>query len=1179
MPGDYTRLTFDPRRDRAMVLEQQGRVHLDADWNELVAILERRLRVETYDFAGPAVVPAAEPESFRIVYSGGQLGIVRGRIYVDGLLAENHGYGQVDFEPVWGESVGSLVTRLDKQPYLGSAEDAKQLLEELKRGRNLVYLDVWQREQTAVEDSSMLEPALGVDTCTRVQTVWQVRFLELDDQGLTCDSDWSTYAPWVALTAPSAGRLTSWADKAVAPADPCAVAPVAGYRGTENRLYRVEVHDGGVAGEATVKWSRDNGAVATPIVGPITDPTSKPVVPVQRIGRDDVLRFAPTDWVELLDDSYELDGLPGLIAQVDSVEVSNGTITLTAPLGGTIDLTRNPRVRRWDQTAGLTSGVIPITAFPQTIALEDGVNVKLELADPAGTLHTGDWWVFAARAATATVEELDAQPPRGIRHHFARLAIVQTGKIVADCRIVFPGECECESDCGCTVCVTPKSHAGGDGPLTIQDAIDRVTQTGGRVCLAEGVYALQRPLEISAARGLTLSGEGARTVITYVGDGLGIAVRDSIDVALEQFTLAVARQDAPTSETTGPKTQVLDEALMTNVPPRETATLGGQTVAIALVNTLDCRIDGCFVVSGFAPGAAGSGESINGSLGIGLGGWALRTRITDNVVFGDVAVGDLTLGRAGISNAVSYTHLNLDAGYVASIDLAIQDNLLLGLAAGVDLGSIPARPTGTVSAREQDAALGPALQLGVTRIADNLVLGPRTVGIAVLGTTASAPTPQQPISEVGANRVGTESAAATHTAASAATLLAEVLVRGLDRLEISGNVVDASGIGIAVSPGNVRVEGNDVSGAAAATGAGLGGILLVLGSSVDGQTRIVGNTIRNEASFGIAWNGAPGCVEVRENRLSRIGGYGIAGALGARVELADIRDNLIEAVFASEAAVAYGIQVGGAAVAEVRGNTVAGVGVEEAKASRAGILASGCRITQITDNILLQIGPAGEHTGLVYGIAYGGLLQTLDVRGNVVELGLGNDAAADVALFVFGGGDQLETFADTAAGTSDQMQLLVKTVQRDNPSVLTPVFERAEQVARPRIFVGDREVDPVPPRAGDVAIVDNVLRTASATPLVVVETNANVTFAQNRVARGGNLAGTAAVVATTPGATIVTSNRVETPPSELPSIVLAVDASSTLTPHCTVLGNITSRPILLNGAPLAAQWAALNIVA
>ena len=47
MPGDYTRLTFDPLKDRAMVLEQQGRVRLDADANEAIELLDRRLRTET----------------------------------------------------------------------------------------------------------------------------------------------------------------------------------------------------------------------------------------------------------------------------------------------------------------------------------------------------------------------------------------------------------------------------------------------------------------------------------------------------------------------------------------------------------------------------------------------------------------------------------------------------------------------------------------------------------------------------------------------------------------------------------------------------------------------------------------------------------------------------------------------------------------------------------------------------------------------------------------------------------------------------------------------------------------------------------------------------------------------------------------------------------------------------
>jgi Family of unknown function (DUF6519) len=292
---------------------------------------------------------------------------------------------------------------------------------------------------TAVEDPSIVEPALGVDTCTRVQTVWQVRALSLPKLS-RCSDDWTKVDQWTQLTVPSAGRLTSWADQPPAPADPCAVAPVGGYRGTENRLYRVEVHDGGGAGEATIKWSRDNGAVAAPIVGPIVDAATRPIVTVQRLSRDDVLRFAPTDWVELLDDVHELDGKPGLIAQVESVQESQSTITLMAPLTSSINPHRNPRVRRWDQTAALTDGVIPIATFGTTIALEDGVNARLELADPNGTVHTGDWWVFAARPATASIDELDQAPPRGIRHHFARLAVVQNGKVTDDCRVIFPGE-------------------------------------------------------------------------------------------------------------------------------------------------------------------------------------------------------------------------------------------------------------------------------------------------------------------------------------------------------------------------------------------------------------------------------------------------------------------------------------------------------------------------------------------------------------------------------------------------------------------------------------------------------------------------------------------------------------------------------------------------------------------
>ena len=1210
MAGDYTRLTFDPRLDRAMVLEQQGRVHLDADWNELVAILERRLRVETYDFAGPAVVPASEPDSFKLVVQGGKLFVTRGRIYVDGLLAENHGEGQDGYEPVWGESIGKELLLLEDEPYAGSEDAVKRLHKQLLSGDELVYLDVWQREVTVVEDPSVLEPALGVDTCTRVQTVWQIRALKLDQKAPRCGDDWSKYEPWLEETAPSAGRLTVQAVQPPAPDDPCAIAPVGGYRGKENRLYRVEIHDGGGSGDAvTFKWSRDNGAVASRIVGPITDATTKPVVPVERLGRDDVLRFVPTDWVELLDDAHELDGTPGIIAQVDSVDQAQQTITLTAPFpaGETIDENRNPRIRRWDQTAGLTNGVVPAD-FGTPIDLEDGIQVTLTLADAGGRVRTGDWWVFAARAATASVEELDEAPPRGIRHHYARLGILEKGKVVDDCRVVFPGDCECEDGCACTVCVTPQSHAGGDGPLTIQNAIDRVVKTGGRVCLTSGLYELQEPLRIEGARSLALSGEGESTVISYVGDGLGIVVLDSVDVVLERFAIAVARASNKDFAATRERAQdvVTNQLTMTKVPSFTAAPVGEQTIAIALVNTAACRVERCFAISGFAPGRTTSGLSINGSLGIGLGGWSIDTRIADNIVFSDVAIGDLTIGRAGVTTAFAYDHVGIATSYSANVDLEITDNLLLGLSAGIDFGSLPPRPNGEKAAAAYEANIGPSLHLGLTRVVDNLVLGPRAVGIALVNAAAGASTSTGMLTAKKAApartleatetldtaepdvttqpHVGLATANATHTAAASLVLLGELAVGGLNRVDIVGNVLELSGIGVVTAPGNLRIEGNDITGETGSARFGRGGgILLTLGTARQGRSVIVDNAVRAVAGFGIGWSGAPGWLEVRSNRLAGVAGYGIAGAINSRPDVVTIEDNTVEDVQIGGTGLAYAVQASGALVAEIRANRVRGVGTStDETGGRAGILVSGCGTTSVTDNILVAIGPAGEQAGIAYGIGYGGSLEVLDVRGNVVELSQGS-GTRDIPLAVFQSSWKVSDVGVAEVGASDHLAVLAESVRTENPAVLTPVFERAREAANVKeIIVRDAQFDPVPPGAGDVAIVDNTLRSSSPLPLVWIAATANVTFAQNRVVRASGLLGTSGVLATTRGAVIVSSNRVETAKNENApaSMALFVNAAAAKNdPHCTVLGNITSRPILLNGSALPAPWEVLNIVA
>ena len=87
MSGDYSRLTFKSRHNFSSVFMQQGRVQLDADWNEQAAINLRRQRAQTVDTIGRAVVPLETPDWFKLELNAGVLSIFPGRMYIDGLLA------------------------------------------------------------------------------------------------------------------------------------------------------------------------------------------------------------------------------------------------------------------------------------------------------------------------------------------------------------------------------------------------------------------------------------------------------------------------------------------------------------------------------------------------------------------------------------------------------------------------------------------------------------------------------------------------------------------------------------------------------------------------------------------------------------------------------------------------------------------------------------------------------------------------------------------------------------------------------------------------------------------------------------------------------------------------------------------------------------------------------------
>lgn len=88
--GDFSRNTHDPNKHYSGVLMQQGRVQLDADWNEQLTLQLYRTGREALDVIGQSGVPK-KTGGFKIglTPNGLDLTIASGRIYVGGLLCES----------------------------------------------------------------------------------------------------------------------------------------------------------------------------------------------------------------------------------------------------------------------------------------------------------------------------------------------------------------------------------------------------------------------------------------------------------------------------------------------------------------------------------------------------------------------------------------------------------------------------------------------------------------------------------------------------------------------------------------------------------------------------------------------------------------------------------------------------------------------------------------------------------------------------------------------------------------------------------------------------------------------------------------------------------------------------------------------------------------------------------
>lgn len=549
MKGDFTRSTFRPHKHYSGVRMQQGRVQLDADWNENLDILMHRIETETLDVIGECGVPvhdaafgvvtnisdlSAEEQDWLLEQGfdslvPGDFYLTRGRAYVDGILVEN-----------------DLTLPFSQQPFV--LPKGGGLIEE--EGIHLLYLDVWHRHITALEDVYIREVALGgPDTATRTQVIWQARLAQVGKvgEGITCSDDLS---PW---PGPSAGRLSARTHPESQPEDPCTVPPGAGYKRLENQLYRVEIHEvDSVTGAATFKWSRDNGSVVVAISEFNVDGANTKIRTTS-LGRDDVLGLHLNDWVEILDDAAELAGVPGTLAQITNIDPDN-ILTLSTAISG-YDIDGHPKVRRWD-----SDGAQPVSV-PATndgyLQLEGGVEVKFVI----DTFQAGDYWLIPARTVPGQYGDIEwpldeggdpaALLPFGIIHHYCKLAVITAELVegdisitdVDDCRKKFPPLTELPTGGNC--CCSVSVGDGGDYP-DIQSALDARPGDADewRICLNAGEHKLDETVIGKEIRGVVISGCGRQTHVIAPNGKPAFAFADSEEIRIDNLWVDAASPDA-----------------------------------------------------------------------------------------------------------------------------------------------------------------------------------------------------------------------------------------------------------------------------------------------------------------------------------------------------------------------------------------------------------------------------------------------------------------------------------------------------------------------------------------------------------------------------------------------------------------------------------------------------------
>jgi Family of unknown function (DUF6519)/IPT/TIG domain len=536
MAGDRARVSYDPSRKWRGLIAQQGRVTVEADWNEAATISDARDRLVTLDVVGTVGTPDSGYSVTAVVSAGtpatptGDLTIGPGTLYLGGERLDLDAPVTYSAQPEWLDySTDPLWVAPPVPPTTGTSYE-------------LVYLLAFEQEVSAVEDPALADVALGgPDTMARRRILQHV--VRTPSQSPACGAAWSAFTgslagqglQFDATSMMIESQTTLQVSFTNAPASPGPCQPVAtgGYLGAENQLIRVMVASVD-SGAATVVWGFDDASFLYRAQSATYDSSSDTTTITLASSPVDVYHYpALGQAVELLRDAVQLTpadpnanppttgdyiaSAAGFVAPV-SAAYDPATMQLVIsgqpPAGYLEAATPQLYLRVWQSTFAPTSG--------QASEL-GGTGVAVTLTAPSGgVFHAGDFWRFALRPIQPTIVyparyASAPQPPDGPRTWACPLAVLSWDSgAMAQTACVPPfgslvGLTGLQSGC-CTIAVSP-SDIGDGGSL--QALLAAYANKGPvTICLDPGTYPLSEPLLIGADNdGLTLQACGGGAVL------------------------------------------------------------------------------------------------------------------------------------------------------------------------------------------------------------------------------------------------------------------------------------------------------------------------------------------------------------------------------------------------------------------------------------------------------------------------------------------------------------------------------------------------------------------------------------------------------------------------------------------------------------------------------------------